>query len=242
MSKPHTLFRRQKITNAVVMVLVSLLGVTTAYIQPNASPLAARMRGLVPPTTRMRGLVRMEEVRVEVQDTQRWVERVVMGLNLCPWARPVKASIRYVCTDADAIGLYEASLKPELELMAADSAVETTVVVAPNAPSDYPSFERLLQGVETMMMMQGLSTQFQIVGFHPEFQFGVAPHEPWNGPPEEDPAHYTNRSPHPMVHLLRQASVNTAAQGYKGTRSVSQTNEQLLRDLGAAELEKLRTE
>ena len=45
-----------------------------------------------------------------------------------------------------------------------------------------------------------------------------------------------------MVHLLRQASVNTAAQGYKGTRSVSQTNEQLLRDLGAAELEKLRTE
>ena len=188
-----------------------------------------------------RAAVRMEEVCAEVQESQRWVERVVMGLNLCPWARPVKASIRYVHTDADALGLYDAALKPELDLMAADSTVETTVVIAPNAPSDYVSFERFLAGVETLMMMQGLSAQFQIVGFHPEFKFAVAPHTPWEGLAADDPAHFTNRSPHPMVHLLRQASVNTAAQSYKGARSVSQTNELLLRDLGATELERLRT-
>ena len=71
---------------------------------------------------------------------------------------------------------------------------------------------------------------------------GVAPHTPWEGgPAEEDPAHYTNRSPYPLVHLLRQASVSTAAQSYKGSRSVSETNELLLRDLGTAELERLRT-
>ena len=167
---------------------------------------------------------------------------VPLWVNLCPFARPVKESIRYVHTDADALGLYDAALKPELDLMAADSTVETTIVVAPNAPGDFASFERFLAGVETLMMMQGLSTQFQIVGFHPEFRFSVAPHTPWEGgPAEEDPAHYTNRSPYPLVHLLRQASVCTAAQSYKGSRSVSETNELLLRDLGTAELERLRT-
>ena len=63
----------------------------------------------------------MQEVCAEVQESQAWVERVVMGLNLCPFARPVKASIRYVHTDADALGLYDAALKPELDLMAADA-------------------------------------------------------------------------------------------------------------------------
>lgn len=212
-------------------------------LAPLAHPMEARPQGRGRRrATRARAVVRMEEVCVEVQESQAWVERVVMGLNLCPWARPVKASIRYVHTDADALGLYDAALKPELDLMAADSSVETTVVVAPNAPSDYASFERFLAGVETLMMMQGLSAQFQIVGFHPEFQFAVAPHTPWeDGAAAEDPAHFTNRSPHPMVHLLRQASVNTAAQSYKGSRSVSETNELLLRDLGTTELERLRT-
>ena len=218
------------------------VGAASYHIQHHVvSPSCAAQHQLALLATRSRAAVRMEEVCVEVQDSQRWVERVVMGLNLCPWARPVKASIRYVHTDADALGLYDAALKPELDLMAADSTVETTVVVAPNAPSDFASFERFLAGVETLMMMQALSTQFQIVGFHPEFQFGVSPHTPWDGVAAEDPAHFTNRSPHPMVHLLRQASVNTAAQSYKGARSVSETNEQLLRGLGTAELERLRT-
>ena len=206
-----------------------------------ANPVEARPQGLGRRQA-TRAAVRMQEVCAEVQESQAWVERVVMGLNLCPFARPVKASIRYVHTDADALGLYDAALKPELDLMAADSSVETTIVVAPNAPGDFASFERFLAGVETLMMMQGLSTQFQIVGFHPEFRFSVAPHTPWEGgPAEEDPAHYTNRSPYPLVHLLRQASVSTAAQSYKGSRSVSETNELLLRDLGTAELERLRT-
>ena len=81
--------------------------------------------------------------------------------------------------------------------------------------------------------------QFQLVGFHPSFVFAEAPHTPWDGDAADDPCHYTNRSPHPMLHLLRQGSVRTAAESHTDSRSVSEANEQLLREMGKAEVQQL---
>jgi len=87
--------------------------------------------------------------------------------------------------------------------------------------------------------VQGLFVQFQLVGFHPDFVFAEAPHTPWAGPPEDDPCHYTNRSPYPMLHILRQKSVKTAAESHTDSRSVSEANELRLRDMGKGELDQL---
>ena len=76
------------------------------------------------------------------------------------------------------------------------------------------------------------------MAFHPEFVFAVDPHVPWEAE-GEDPGHFTNRSPYPMLHLLRQKSVAKAVESHKDSRSVSEINERTLRDLGAEELRRL---
>ena len=88
------------------------------------------------------------------------------------------------------------------------------------------------------MTMMGMSAEFQLVAFHPEFEFGVDPHEPWEAE-GEDPGHFTNRSPYPMLHLLRQKSVAKAVESHKDSRSVSETNESALRAIGVEELRRL---
>ena len=94
-----------------------------------------------------------------------WVENVVMGLNLCPWASPAKSEIRYVQTDAPPTGIFE-TLQQEMALLSAggDDCPETTIVVCPNAPSDYGAFKELHAGFETLMTMMGMSADYQVSG------------------------------------------------------------------------------
>ena len=91
---------------------------------------------------------------MEVQECRRWVERFVIGLNMCPWAKPAKARTRYVYTDAGVDTLY-AALQPEFARLSEDAdGTETTLLVCPNAPADYSTFQRFLAGCESLMTMQ----------------------------------------------------------------------------------------
>ena len=154
-----------------------------------------------------------------IQSSRLWVERVVLGLSLCPWALPVyeQGAIRYAFTEArlpDARGerrLLETALQ-ECSLLSSATGHSTTIIVAPDAsPDDFRVFLDACGEVESALAEAGLDAAFQAVAFHPLFCFA--------GEPADDPGNFVNRSPHPMLHLLRQDDV-TAALG-RGRRPPS---------------------
>jgi hypothetical protein len=222
-------------TRSIAMIFISL--VVAGALVPTSPPLASRPQPLH--VGRRGPVLCCADQPAELIACKAWVENVVMGLNLCPWAAPARTEIRYAFTDAAPTGIFEIVQQEMATLRAGgEGCPETTILVCPNAPADYDTFRELHAGFESLMTMMGMSAEFQLVAFHPEFEFGVDPHEPWQAE-GEDPGHFTNRSPYPMLHLLRQASVAKAVESHKDSRSVSQANEEALRAIGADELRRL---
>lgn len=178
-----------------------------------------------------------DEVAVEERDeravieiTRRWVEGVVIGLNLCPFARRVSDAglIRYVVTDAGDAEELLVALETELVALAAAprSAVETTILIHPKALSAFPDYLNFLTYADRLVKRLGLVGTIQVAGFHPQYQFeGTTPNAPEN---------YTNRSPEPMLHLLREESVTEVAGDPTALAAIPQRNTATLRKLGRA--------
>lgn len=180
------------------------------------------------------GLVVSSTVEI---DTRRWVERVVIGLNLCPFAKSVhnKGQIHYAVTLADDAAGLLAELAAELEALAACDAEQrsTTLLVAPLAFCDFRDFNDFLALAEALVAEMKLDGILQIASFHPQFQFaGTSP---------DDITNATNRSPYPTLHLLREASVEAAIEALPGTESIYLRNIETLKSLGREGFTKLAT-
>ena len=139
------------------------------------------------------------DARRALAETRAWVERAVIGLNLCPFARAVEAKgrIRYVhCESADPEALLERLREEMRRLAAADPAShETTLIVHPHVLEDFLDYNDFLDRAEDELDALGYAGTLQIASFHPNYQFaGTAP---------DDPGNATNRSPYPTLHLLR---------------------------------------
>jgi len=163
-------------------------------------------------------------------DTVRWLERAVIGLNLCPFAKGpwVKRQVRIVVSGAsDAAGVLQ-DFQTEL-LALADSPpaeVETTLLVTPRALQDFLDFNDVVGRAERLVRKQGLEGEIQVASFHPHYEFA-----------DEGPTsitNFTNRSPHPILHLLREASIERAVQAFPDAASIYETNMRTLRQLGEA--------
>lgn len=172
-----------------------------------------------------------------IDATRRWVAGVVIGLDLCPFARRVSEAgrVRYAVTDArDGEGLLGA-LGAELAALAAAPrvAVETTLLIHPRALPAFPDYNDFLPEADRLVRRLGLRGVIQVVGFHPDYRFAdTAPDAAEN---------YTNRSPHPMLHLLREASVAEVAGDPAALAAIPRRNVEALRSLGrAAILARLR--
>jgi hypothetical protein len=153
---------------------------------------------------------------VVINDTRKWVERIVVGLNLCPFARRVTEAglVRYAVTDAE--GDLLSALASELTLLAAAdrAAVETTILIHPRALTRFLDF---LPEADRLIRRLSLRGGVQFAGFHPSYQF--------RGTEADAAENATNRSPHPMMHLLREASVAEAGPGPPGRpRSAAATS------------------
>lgn len=164
-----------------------------------------------------------------IAQTLAWVEHVVIGLNLCPFAKAVHArgQIRSVVSDAtDEAGLLTA-LRAELELLArADPAqIDTTLLIHPCVLADFDAYNQFLDAADTALLMAGLAGVIQIASFHPNYRFADA------APGAIDNA--TNRSPYPMLHLLREASVERAVAAFPDAAPIYERNIRTLRALGA---------
>lgn len=153
----------------------------------------------------------------------------MIGLNLCPFAKAVysKEQVRLVISDADSSRQMLTRLSEELDaLMAADARLhDTTLLVAPNCLHEILDFNELVGQGERMVRKKGLEGTVQLASFHPDFRFADLE--------GDDLANYTNRSPYPTLHLLREASVEKAVQAIADPEAIYGANIRTLRQLGA---------
>ncbi len=163
-----------------------------------------------------------------VARTRAWVERVVIGLNLCPFARAPHARglVRFAVTPAADADALLASLVDELHRLAeapAD-AVETTLLIHPGVLTDFLDYNDFLDVADAALTHLGLDGVIQIAGFHPQFQFA--------GTEPDDVSNATNRAPYPTLHLLREASIDRAVQAFPDAEAIFGANIAALRRLG----------
>ena len=170
-----------------------------------------------------------------IEDTQAWVQKFVVGLNLCPFAKPVlsKGLIRYVVCEETEQGLITDTLDQELlKLRAIDpEIVETTLFILPNLCGDFLDFHFLVEACKKRIKALDLIGIIQIADFHPEYEFADAR--------REDISNATNQSPYPMLHLLREASVERARQNGMSAELIVKRNLALLNELGSQGVRKI---
>ena len=159
----------------------------------------------------------------------RWLERAVIGLNLCPFAKGVhaKGQIHYVVSSAADAAALDRDLRRELTALATVSAEErdTTLLMAPYCLADFLEFNDFLDVAESTLEDLGLDGTLQIASFHPQFQF--------SGTEKDDVTNCTNRAPYPTLHLLREDSIDRAVQAYPEAEAIYERNMEVLGQLGA---------
>ena len=160
--------------------------------------------------------------------TIRWIKDFVVGLNLCPFARPLLASdaLRVtVCEATDDEGVAQALLD-ELELIekVSEAEIATTLVVFPNALQGFSAYLSFLDSAQQLLEEMDLVGVLQLASFHPNYQFA--------GEPEDSASHYTNRAPFPMIHLLREDMLTRGLDTFPNPEQIPEQNIQTLEDLG----------
>lgn len=165
-----------------------------------------------------------------LEDTRRWLNRAVIGLNLCPFAKGVvaKGQVRFVVTPTSDPAALLALLRDELTFLAdSDPAVvETTLLIAPNALPAFLDFNDFLGDCEAALTALDLDGVLQIADFHPRYQFG--------GTRPEDVENHTNTAPYPTLHLLRESSIDRAVESEPDAEAIYARNIAALNALGAA--------
>lgn len=164
-----------------------------------------------------------------IAETRAWVDRAVIGLNLCPFAKAVqvKGQVRYaVCASAEPKELLSA-LIDELHALAncAPNETDTTLLIHPAALTDFLDFNDFLGLVDDTLDDLGYAGTLQVASFHPQFQFADTH--------VHDVSNATNRSPYPTLHILREASIDRAVAAFPDPEAIFEANIQTLENLGA---------
>lgn len=163
-------------------------------------------------------------------ETRAWIDRVVIGLNLCPFAKGVQArnQVLYVLSAAQDEAALLAELGHEMDrLVATDASVlDTTLVIHPHVLLDFLDFNDFLGAADDLLEQLGYDGILQVASFHPRFQFA--------GTRIDDVTNATNRSPYPILHLLREDSVDRAVAAFPDAELIYEKNMRTLEGLGAA--------
>lgn len=162
--------------------------------------------------------------------TETWLERAVIGLNLCPFAKAVhvKKTLRYAVSAAATTDDLLQDLAGELQLLQSSDprSIDTTLLIHPFVLNDFPDYNDFLDAADAAVRALNLEGVIQIASFHPRYQFaGTGP---------DDIENHTNRSPYPMLHLLREASIDEAVRAFPGASAIFDRNIATLRKLGHA--------
>jgi len=172
-----------------------------------------------------------------VAETRDWLTKAVIGLNLCPFAKAVqvKDQIRFAVSDAtDAEGVLT-DLQDELALLAETDPekVDTTLLIIPDALDDFLDFNDFEELSDRLLKRMRLVGELQVATFHPQFQFAET--QP------DDIENYTNRSPYPILHLLREDSIDRAVESFPDASDIYEKNIETMNKLGLDGWKKLMT-
>ena len=163
-----------------------------------------------------------------IATTRRWLERAVIGLNLCPFAKAVHAKdqVRYVLSEATTPEALLEELAAELAWLADvdPEVVDTTLIVHPHVLADFMDYNDFLDQADAAVDALGLEGEIQVASFHPDYRFA--------GTSAADPANCTNRSPYPMLHLLREESVERAVEAFPDPDAIVDRNIETMERLG----------
>lgn len=170
-----------------------------------------------------------------VAATRNWIEKAVIGLNLCPFAKAVHVHqrIRYCVSEAKTTADLIEDLTRELHALhtADPNDCETTLLIHPYVLTDFLDYSFFLPTAEARISKLGYGAEFQLASFHPQYQFGDA--EP------DDIENYTNRAPYPTLHLLRETSIERAVAAFPDAADIYEKNMETLRGLGHAGWQRL---
>lgn len=157
-----------------------------------------------------------------------WLEKAVIGLNLCPFAKSVyvRNQVRFVVSEARHLDAFLEQLDDELDLLAKTDpeVIDTTLLIHPTLFSDFLDFNEVVGVAEEAVIENDLDGVLQVASFHPRFQF--------EGTEPDDIGNYTNRAPFPTLHLIREDSLARAIAGYPDPDNIYQRNIETLEKLG----------
>lgn len=168
-----------------------------------------------------------------IAQTKKWIVDVVVGCNFCPFAaREVKRnSIHFEVIETPATSSVLEALTAAFRKMDTDSRVETLFLLLPRGFDSFASYLKLLKAAEIKLKKEGYEGVYQVASFHPAYLFA--------GSKASDPANYTNRSPYPMLHLLREESVSRAIDSYPDPDHIPQKNIAFAKQKGLAYMQSL---
>ena len=168
-----------------------------------------------------------------VSQVKKWLERIVIGLNFCPFAKKeferqtIRYQLDYSCEQSDSL----TQLLAELALLDEQPEIETTLLIYPQSYGSFDDYLDWLSLATSLVEQGGYRGIYQLASFHPDYCF--------EGESADDPANYTNRSPYPIIHILREASLSRVLNTFSDPESIPERNIAKARQMGSAALQKL---
>jgi uncharacterized protein len=169
-----------------------------------------------------------------IEHTKKWISDVVIGCNFCPFAAQVvkRKTIFYTVEMATETVTCLESFLQEVARLDDDAAIETSFLIFPNSFKTFDSYLDMISVAEKLLKQKGYNGIYQLASFHPQYKFA--------GAPAEDAANYTNRSVYPMLHLLRESSIDKALEHYDDPESIPDKNINFAREKGVVYMKMLR--
>jgi hypothetical protein len=162
-----------------------------------------------------------------------WIDKVIVGLNFCPFAKKEmeRNTIHYAVSPATTVNDALSRLLDELAILDQQQDVQTTLIIFPLGFGNFENYLDMLELANSLMAQGGYAGIYQLASFHPDYCF--------EGEDKNDPANYTNRSPYPILHILRESSIEAVLKRYPEPESIPENNIIKARELGTSFLQAL---
>ncbi len=169
-----------------------------------------------------------------IRQTQQWITEVVVGCNFCPFAARVlkQQTVHYQVQSGGNLQQSLTALAAEAARLDADTTIETSFLIFPETFAEFEAYLSLVDLAEELLRQNGYEGVYQLASFHPQYLFA--------GSHEQDAANYTNRSLYPMLHLLRESSIDSALEHYKDPGQIPDRNIDFARKKGLTYMKMLR--
>jgi len=168
-----------------------------------------------------------------IQQTQAWLNNFIIHYSICPFAQAVvqENSLHYFLDESTDLAKNLENVILQAQHLDVQEAIETTLLLYPTQFGEFADFLEYVALAEELLLFQGYEGIYQLATFHPDYCFAETE--------QDDPANYTNRSPYPMLHLLRESSIESALAHFPHPEKIPERNITLLRQLGTAKIQAL---